>query len=527
MNNFFLRTTVYFVAVFFCAGLVTEGARAGTAVPGDPVTKEKPVPPVNIGSRLELFVDGYLIDRLTGGGKIVLHHPQPREIVMIHDQPWEGSGSGYHSIFKDGDKYKMYYKAWQHEASSDLTTAHPLYCAYAESEDGIHWTKPDLGLYEFKGSRNNNIVFVSGKMGKFNLNAGHPAVFKDDNPDAPADAKYKALLIDQGLIAFKSADGIHWNLMSDDYIIKDGAFDSQNLAFWDADKKEYRAYWRFFSKGTPDKPYIGKRLIRTAVSKDFIHWTEQANIQYEDSPEEELYTNQIKPYYRAPHILLGFPARYIERGWSPSMKALPELEEREKRAAKSLRYGTALTESLLMASRDGVNFKRWNEAFLRPGIERNGTWTYGDQYIGWHLVETKAADPGAPNELSLYATEHYWKDRASYLRRYTLRLDGFVSVNAPLSGGELVTRPIIFKGNSLSLNFSTSAAGGIQVEVIDAATNRPVKGFTLDDCYPVFGDTISRKVEWKKGSDLSPLQGKAVKLRFVLKDADLYAFQFQ
>ncbi|MGN6533099.1 MAG: hypothetical protein ACTHK0_15260 [Ginsengibacter sp.] len=493
----------------------------------DTIRKKEQNNAVQIGSRLELFVDDYLIERLSGQARLVLHHPVPKEIVLKHDKPWEGSGSGYHSIFKDGNKYRMYYKAWQHEASSDLSNEHPLYCAYAESNDGIHWIKPNLRLYEFKGSRKNNIVFVCGKQGKFNVNAGHPAVFKDNNPHAPADAKYKALLIDKGLIAYKSPDGIHWKLMSDDYIINDGAFDSQNLAFWDSIHQEYRAYWRYFSKGTPGKPYVGVRSIRTAVSTDFLHWTQQADIGYEEPNTDELYTNQIKPYYRAPHILLGFPARYIDRGWSPSMKALPEVVEREKRSAKSQRYGTALTESLLMASRDGVTFKKWNEAFLRPGIERKGTWTYGDSYIGWHLVETSSADESAPNEISLYATQHYWKDKASYLRRYTLRLDGFVSVNAPFKGGELLTKPIIFKGGSLHLNFSSSAAGSIRVEVIDEMTGRPVKGFTVEDCYEVFGDAIDRRVEWKMGSDVSAIQGKVVRLRFMLKDADLYAFQFK
>jgi len=483
--------------------------------------------PINIGSRLELFVDDYLIDKLSGESRLVLHHPVPKEIVLKHDKPWEGSGSGYHSIFKDGNKYRMYYKAWQHEASSDLSNEHPLYCAYAESNDGIHWIKPNLGLYEFKGSRNNNIVFISGKQGKFNVNAGHPAVFKDNNANAPADAKYKAFLIDKGLIAYKSPDGIHWKLMSADYVIKDGAFDSQNLAFWDSCNHEYRAYWRYFSEGTPGKPYVGVRSIRTAVSKDFIHWTNHTNIRYQHSPEEELYTNQIKPYYRAPHILLGFPARYIDRGWSPSMKALPELDEREKRSAKSQRYGTALTESLFMASRDGVTFKRWNEAFLRPGIERNGTWTYGDSYIGWQLVETSSSDNGAPNEISMYATEHYWKDKASYLRRYTIRLDGFVSVNASFEGGELLTKPFIFKGDGLHLNFSSSAAGSILVELISETAGKPIEGFTLNDCYPIFGDSVDRKVEWKTASDLHAIQGKMVRLRFVLKDADIFAFQFK
>ena len=109
---------------------------------------------------------------------------------------------------------------------------------------------------------------------------------------------------------------------------------------------------------------------KKATSSNFLHWGDEADLTYVDSPDEHLYTNQVGPYYRAPHVLIGFPTRYVERGWSPSMRALPELENRELRASASQRYGTAITEGLLMASRDGVRFNRWNEAFLPPGIQR-------------------------------------------------------------------------------------------------------------------------------------------------------------
>jgi hypothetical protein len=189
------------------------------------------------------------------------------------------------------------------------------------------------------------------------------------------------------------------------------------------------------------------------------------------------------------------------------------------------RYGTALTESLIMASRDGVTFKRWNEAFVRPGPERTGTWNYGHLYIS-NFVETKSELKGAPNELSLYASESYWVDGGSALRRYTIRLDGFVSAQAPMSGGELITRPIMFRGHMLALNFSTSAAGSLRVEIQDV-NGQPLPGFALEDCPPIFGDTIERPVTWAQGQDVSALAGRAVRLRFELKDADLFAFQFK
>jgi hypothetical protein len=490
--------------------------------------------PADIGSRLELFVDDFLMGRLAGGARLELHHPEPREIALVHDAPWEGSGSGYHSVFRDGDLYRMYYKAWHLDVRAPGTVdenSHPLYCCYAESDDGVHWRKPDLGLFEFRGSKKNNITMAPGRIGAADPDPGHPAVFKDDNPDAPADARYKAIVRSKnpaGLLPLKSADGLHWTLMSETPVITAGAFDSQNLAFWNPARGEYRAYWRYFDEapaaGGGRNP-AGARAIRTAASRDFLHWGPWQDLRYVDSPPEQLYTNQVKPYHRAPHILIGFPARYVERGWTDSMRALPEVEHREWRAGASLRYGTALTEGLLMASRDGVLFKRWNEAFLRPGIERPGTWNYGQQYIAWHAVETKSALEGAPNELSLYASESYWTSSGSAVRRFTLRLDGFVSVNAPLSGGELVTRPILFAGRGLLLNFATSAAGDIRVEIQDAGGS-PLAGFRAEDCAPLFGDAIERRVAWKNAPDVGRLAGIPVRLKFILRDADLYALRF-
>lgn len=491
--------------------------------------------PVDIGSRRELFVDRALIEQLSGGAQQQLHHPIPQEVVLEHNAPWEGTGSGYHSVFQDGDLYRMYYKAWHLEVSDGKvdTNRHPLYCCYAESNDGITWRKPELGLHEFEGSRANNIVMTSGVLGPLNVDAGHPAVFMDDNPEVPADARYKAILRSQkpnGLLPFKSPDGIHWAPMTDAPLFHGlGAFDSQNLAFFDPAIGKYRAYWRIFTEGTTtDEEWRpgGYRAIRTAVSDDFIHWEPPVDLTYEDSPSEHLYTNQIKPYHRAPHLLLGFPARYIDRGWSDSMKSLPELQDREARAAGSQRYGTALSESLVMASRDGQHFTRWNEAFLRPGIERTGTWNYGQQYLAWHLVETKSALPGAPDELSLYATESYWHGQGSALRRYTLRLDGFVSVSAPMSGGEVITKPVYFDGKSLQVNFASSAAGSLKVE-LQTPDGNAIQGYALADCNELFGDTVERLVTWKNGADASSLAGQPVRLRFKLHDADLYSYCFQ
>jgi len=208
------------------------------------------------------------------------------------------------------------------------------------------------------------------------------------------------------------------------------------------------------------------------------------------------------------------------------MEDLPELEERQRRARVEERCGSALTDGMFMTSRDGQTFKLWPESFIRPGLRPKDNWTYGDNYQNWGIVTTKSAFDGAPDELSIYAQEGYWRGESMSLRRYTLRVDGFVSVQAPLSGGELVTKPLVFAGSELVINFSASAAGCIRVEMLRDQVDTPIEGFTLDECVKVLGDDLERVVRWSSGHDVSRLAGIPVRLRFALRDADLFSFRF-
>ncbi|MCX7425386.1 MAG: hypothetical protein NTW96_07135 [Planctomycetia bacterium] len=466
--------------------------------------------PVDIGSRRELFVDDFLIDSLKNV-RLELQHPQPQEIALVCDQPWEGNTCIYFRVIPDGGKLRMWYLAahWKSEPD-DPAPPHPYFICYAESTDGIHWTKPDLGLFEFQGSKKNNIC-VTEIDDNF-------TPFIDTNPQCLPEARYKAVGSKSGLAAWQSPDGIHWKRLGDKPIITKGAFDSQNVAFWDPEIKKYRAYIRDFHDGLRD--------IRLAISDDFATWTTPELLDVTPPlPNEQFYINCIARYDRAPHMFFGFPVRYVERNWSPSMRALPDLTHRELRAkVGEQRIGTAITDGLFMSSRDGFHFHRWGEAFLRTGPERPGTWVYGDCYPAHGLIETESKLPGAPKEFSLFLPEDYWM-RITKMRRYTLRIDGFVAARAPLEGGELLTKPLQFAGKRLSLNFATSAAGRMHVEITDAA-GKPLPGFTLAESDETFGDSLDRTITWKGNSDTSSLAGKPVRLRFQLHDADVYSFQF-
>ena len=132
--------------------------------------------PISIGNRRELFVDNWIIEDLQNAQRR-LHHPVAREITIVHDQPWEGNVCYYHTVFRDNDLYRMYYRG----AHSGSRTSHPksidheVVC-YAESNDGIHWEKPNLGLHLFQGSKQNNIVWTGPGTHNF-------VPFKDSNPN--------------------------------------------------------------------------------------------------------------------------------------------------------------------------------------------------------------------------------------------------------------------------------------------------------------------------------------------------------
>ncbi len=488
-----------------------------------PLASAQAEKPIDIGSRRELFVDRYLIDKLSGKAEQRLHSPTSREIALTFDQPWEGNASGYPTVIRDGKLYRMWYRG-HHYLLDDkpLRQAQSECVCYAESRDGIVWTKPKLGLWAWNGSKENNIVWM-GDAAAHNF-----APFKDTNPNCKPDEKYKAIggtVTSKGLLAFRSADGIHWSKLSDVPIITKGAFDSHNTVFWDADRKHYAMYVRYFSAGE----FKGLRSIGMSHSTDFKTWSDPVGLTYPNSLPQQMYTNQIAPYHRAPHLLLGFPTRFVDRPLTDHAKRLEPVETRAKFVASvkgSGAYsGAEMTDGLFMASRDGVTFRRWDEAFLRPGLQAEGRWIYGDNYQSYGLFETQSATLGAPGEISMHFNEGSWRDGAHRLRRYTIRLDGFVSIQSPLSGGALVTKPLTFTGSNLRINYSTSGAGSVRVELQDA-TGQPLTGYSLADSDELYGDSPDQGVSWKGQSDVSQFARKVIRLRVELRDADLFAIQF-
>jgi hypothetical protein len=238
------------------------------------------------------------------------------------------------------------------------------------------------------------------------------------------------------------------------------------------------------------------------TSTDFVHWTpfEYIAIDGKTAWPHHLYTTSAHPYYRAPLILM-FPKRFM-----PGRKCFPDWPH------------DGLSDVLFFASRDGVRFTQpVPEAFLRPGLD-SGNWHDRAIYVAPHVLKT------GDGEMSLYTVQNY-RAESIHVRRFTLREDGFVSVHASAERGALITKPLVFEGNRLEINYSTSAAGAVRVELQDAA-GKPVPGHAAEDCPVIFGDEISRIVRWKDEDDVSDLAGSPVRLRFEVTEADVYSFRF-
>ena len=468
-----------------------------------------------IGSRLEPLFDRFLVEETRGAVRLELGTPVERELVFVHDRPWEGNRSGLTTIIRDGAVCRMYYCGSQLDLHEGGYRIPHNYTCYAQSSDGLTWDRPHLGLVDLPGGEPNNAILT-----------GQPPLtftpFLDTNPDCAPEQRFKALALrydppPRALYGFASADGIHWSQMGDRPLITTGYFDSQNIAFWDATRGEYRAYVRDFH-GTRDAAAreVAARDVRTCTSPDFLTWTEPEWLTYEPERFAEIYTNQINPYYRAPHLFLGLPMRYVT-----GHGHVTELNERISRAQE--RFGTSYTDTALMTSRDGSTFDLWGEAFIRPGPVAKGRWHYGANGTALGMPETPGESGAA--ELSLFVDEGGW-DHPSRLRRYALRVDGFASLRAGAAGGEVLTKPLIFDGSRLVLNVSTSALGWLRVQIRDRE-GRPIDGFAADDCVEVFGDDIEYEVRWRGAPDLGCLAGTPVRLRITMRDADLYSLRLR
>lgn len=471
--------------------------------------------PVEIGSRRELFVDRLLIDKLDGTS-LRLHEPAAGGIAVKIDQPWEGPANGPLAVLRDGDRFLLYYRAMT-VRTDDLSGR----TCVAVSRDGIVWEKPKLGLVSYRGRTDTNIV--ADEAG----NELSVVPWLDTRPGVPADERIKAFHSEsvsgekhtayydpkgpKRLVMFGSADGFRFRRLNPQPQIVSAlrnSFDGGNAMFWSEAEQQYVLYFRIWDGG---------RSIGRMTSRDFIHWSEPRAMQYGDAPREQFYTNQTEPYFRAPHLYVAPAARFMER-----RRVITEQQAQAigLHSIQGHNYGHDCADAVLLTTRAGaLHYDRtFMEAFVRPGIGA-ANWVSRTNYPVTGIL------PDGPERMMLYVARHYMQD-SWHIERLLLRTDGFASVHGPWTGGRMLTKPLRFAGNRLVLNYRTSAAGSVRVEVQDAA-GTPLPGYAAAEGEEIIGDEIERTVRWRRGDDLGELAGQTVRLLFLLKDADLYSIRFQ
>ena len=507
-----IKNKYFLLMVFLLFGFKTHEKEAFTLMVETTLIEPEII---NIQNRREFFWDETMIDVSKTTAKPKIHELVRRESVLTHDEPWEGDCCDFHNFFYDNGLYRMYYLGW------DSGNPDAINVCYAESKDGIHWVKPQLGLRDFNGSKKNNIILDQTDSHVF-LESFF--VFKDENPACPPEEKYKGIACDKIgnnriLYCFVSPDGINFKkgwLLTDK-----GEFDSLDVIFWDTISKKYMGYIRdFHNPVVANQPSTGIRDIRYMESEDFRNWSDPKILDFGDADDYQLYTNCVSQYYRGEHVFVGFPSRYVERKeWTDTFDKLTGKEKRLARYQDKRRYGLALTDCVFMTSRDGYTWKRYDEAILRPGPEEPNNWVYGNRFPAVGMIEMTGNFPGTDNEISMFVPLNHWTGIPVELYRYTIRTDGFVSYNATYKPQILTTKPFIFEGDDLLINFSTSAIGYMYIKIKDE------DGSEINS-YELFGDKIDRQVGFKDGAP-SQFKGKPVVMEIKMSDADIYSFMFK
>lgn len=539
--------------------------------------------PIKVGGERQLFLgpwaddgrDDYLVESMRNVTMTMNEAHVTGERMIVHDRPWDRSDC-WLSVLQDGDLFRMYYGS--RESTDALRRGDPysIILLYAESRDGIHWERPNLGLWEWEGTRENNILFpnddfpyafksvvvdqvfidpnAKSPSEKYKMVLGHltpPKVPEEDDPAAPKPKPSGFLFPRKGVEAeplrpghhvFSSPDGIHWKLISQASIAT-GAGDAKYSVAWDARLGKYVQFSRikppdpqgvafYRERFGVDSPDLNVRMIGRAESDDLLHWgTGQIIIRPDEldkanSPAGltrlDFYGPNIRQYGEGASAYIALPTchshwtyHYVREGKAHSFPQTIDVQ--------------------LATSRDGI---QWNRApgrrpFIRHGVE-GSFWSkmifpsgdiipVGDElwfYFGGYSVRHGASS--GPEEAGI--------------GRAVLRRDGFISADAAYTGGELTTRPLVFEGSKLQLNMDSGAGGTLQVEIQDQAGN-PIPGFALEDADEINGNFLQVPARWRAevigkmrraegDPDVGTLAGRPVRLRFVMRDARLYSFQF-
>ncbi len=432
---------------------------------------------------------------------------KPAAPVLIADRPWESMSTGWGTLRIEDGRWRLWYEAWDEHYRDDFDGR----LCYAESTDGEHWEKPELGLVEYDGGTANNIIF-DGRMSGAGFH-GH-GIFVD--PTAPPEARYRMIFMaalrgwsrpESGYPLYPmsfaySADGLCWNWghpgaqsWLNPPFLPFGS-DTQTTVRWDADLRQYVGYFRTWEPG------FG-RTVGRAVTSDFARWPYPETILTADEQDPfstDLYNNAAS-VYRVP----GDEGHFF--------------------FISAYDHDTDTLGVQLATSRDGHHYKRLcRELFITPGetFDRGGIYTCpgihpidDDLAMLYHHVPYKhnEATPDNIRYAGGYTVLRFPRDRFQGLHAETT-FECSVPVERDADSRVNVT-----------LNATVAPGGSIRAGLLPAQFEQAyLPGFSPADCEPVTGDGARLPLHWRGGAVPAHPGNEPLELRLLLDKATLFSY---
>ncbi|NJD02467.1 MAG: hypothetical protein FIA99_07705 [Ruminiclostridium sp.] len=444
------------------------------------------------GLEFDFSSHGFRRERMPYGIKLGVEKAKKSEVWMSVDRPWEEE-LNYLTVIKQGNKFRSWYSV--RATKNDHKDFNSTLLCYAESDDGLNWIKPNLGIYDFNGSKDNNITaFIRNTTNVF-YDAGAPEserykCFNFDYRMGEADTK------DWGMFGLVSPDGYHWTVLPD--VLFRGVRDTQNIGYWDPESKKYLGFFR---------EHCGGRAISRSETADFRNWPMPEILMWpgtEENPSDDYYTNCFCGYPDDPQLKLFFSTIFHR--------------------------STDILDVRLAVSREG---KVFNWVTENPVIEigRPGEPDSGGVYAGPNLVRFNDGRLALPYCAIDYTHNEAWycmaygdyrKHAGKYMWAFWEdgRLAGIEAENL----GEFYTNSTIIQGNQIELNFRTHYTGSLELELQEKG--KIIEGYSFDDCIPETGDHVWKSFRWKGKSDVSELKGRNIVMHFRLSKAKIFAARF-
>ncbi|NLX04900.1 MAG: hypothetical protein GXY33_07135 [Phycisphaerae bacterium] len=443
--------------------------------------------------------------------------------LLSPERPWEAGGVDIGTVMRDGSLYR----AWGTTGWGDLKEGGENYFVYFESDDAVHWRRPDCGLVEVAGDKRNNVL---GRFGG--------SVFVD--PSCPPAERYKWIseahfpkevyeayvrrrpeAVDPrshrvdadlyiGVRGAVSPDGVRWSVIDQPLVMRHS--DTQNICYYDPVLGKYVAYMREFAAGpraesgtrdlTPQRWLsVGRRAIARAETDDFRHFPLGETL-LEPAPwmsfSETLYTNCRTTIPRAPEVPVMFPTVWDQA-----------------------------TDSTWVAMATGHDGRAWQFIPHARMFETGsfGGFDGGSVFAHPELLEMPNGDFALP--YSGYDVPHkYPRRRARRGFGYAVWPRGRLIGIEASERGAFSTVGVIASGGRIRINAETRRAGCVLVEAA-GLDGKAIGGREFENCVPLFGDCFGSPVRWKGHDDLGVAAGEPVILRFRMEAGSVYCVDFE